>query len=264
MIPLAANRLRGALVLAGMVLTATSHASLITENFDVDPGWSSSGNSINGNSFGFSNTNLVTGSAGEAGGTFARSQSIAYYADTTLGGTLYRADSLTLNGSLRLVNSDFNGSILVGYFNTSDLLAPTQFIGIQFAEPSGLAGNPFRALATIRSSDNSTVQSSIINIPQSTTVTFNLEWDGSSTLSGTINGTPVSISQLGMHPNDPFDAFGIGTGFASTTISTLNTNGSYFDDVTYTAVPEPSCVVGLGLAAVALAGLRSRRRHNTC
>src|SRR5215204_3137473 len=65
------------------------------------------GTHTNGNDFGFSATNNVGFGAGEAGGTVARSHTIRAYADTDLGGTLYRNENLHVSGSFRLTDLTF-------------------------------------------------------------------------------------------------------------------------------------------------------------
>lgn len=249
-------------------------ALTVTENFDslasvTANGWTGSGNTINGNNFGFSNTNNVLGAgfAGEGGGTFARSLPMVYFADTNLGGSLSRSDSLMASGSFRLSNSDFNGGLFVGFFNTSNLSLPVRYIGLTIGEPSGAASNPFRGLGAIHSSDGTVTNTGIINLAQNVTHTFNLTWTpgvgGSGTLSGLIAGTPISITQAGTHPDDLFNAFGFGSGLLSVAPNTAaNTNPSFFDSLTYSVVPpapEPGTAVLLLMGIVGLRTMKKRQ-----
>jgi hypothetical protein len=73
------------------------------------------------NNFGFSATNNVGLGTGEAGGVVARSKTIRAYADIDLGGTLHRSENLHVDGSFRLSEINFDGAMMIGFFNTADL-----------------------------------------------------------------------------------------------------------------------------------------------
>ena len=53
-----------------LVLVQATYAETI-ENFDIDPGWTHFNNPANSNDFGFQNSNVAGGTAGEAGGFFS-------------------------------------------------------------------------------------------------------------------------------------------------------------------------------------------------
>src|ERR1051325_602371 len=79
--------------------TATFGAPQRTQNFNVDPGWAGVGNLTLGNNYGYSAaTSFAGGSAGEAGGTFARTGTENYYADTNLTETLTFHHTLGASG----------------------------------------------------------------------------------------------------------------------------------------------------------------------
>jgi hypothetical protein len=229
-------------------LASLAHAATltVTETFDsaastAANGWVGSNNVAAGNNFGFSDTGNVSGTPGGIGGIFAGSRIFRYFADTTLNGSLSRTETLVLAGDLRLSDDDFVGAIVVGYFNAGAL--PTSgsgpFIGIQIWEPT-VIGGAFRASAWIYDASGNT-GSDVINLTQGTTYTFNLVWvgnpDGSGTLSGTIGGTPVSITAGASV--DTFNAFGIASGF-STTHANKRTAPSFFDNLSYSSYPPPN------------------------
>jgi hypothetical protein len=220
-----------------------------TETFDTEAtttanGWTGSGNTADGNNFGWSDTGNVLGSAGEAGGAFARSSTWRYFADTGIEARNRASSVLRMKGSFKLANVNFDGHIHIGYFNTG---SPTNnFVGIRIEEPSGAGGNPFRGRLHVRGTGGATA--AIINLAQDTTLTFDLTWtghaDGSGTLSGTLAGTRVSLT---VNAGDgTFDAFGLLTGGAGSNDSTLVVN-AHFDNLTYDkSVPvdmPPSIVV---------------------
>jgi uncharacterized repeat protein (TIGR02543 family) len=210
----------------------------VTETFDTAAttaahGWTGNGNTSGGNNFGWSNTGNVLGTAGEAGGTFARSASYRTFADTTIG-TFGRTRTLRMLGSFKLNNSDFDGSFYLGYFNPAQ--GSTNFVGIQINEPSGSASDPFRGWAVVNGTGGA--GTSVINLAQNTTLSFDLTWvgnaDGSGTLSGTVAGTSVSVTVGAGAAN--FTAFGLLCGGMSDNNTAQNTGGCYFDDLTYTRI----------------------------
>jgi hypothetical protein len=206
----------------------------VTETFDTEAsatehGWRGSNNTTGGNDFKWSNTSTVSGSAGEAGGSFARSGSFRSYANTTIG-SYSRTNVLKMSGSFKLNNADFDGSFYIGYFKSGS--EATNFAGIAISEPSGGASNPFRGYAAVNITGQT--RSSMIELTQNTTYSFDLSWlgnaDGSGTLSGTVAGTPVNVAVAA--GSGTFDAFGLMCG-GFTDVSAQNTINCYFDDLTY-------------------------------
>ena len=111
-----------------------------------------------GNSFGFSNTNNTGGTsgAGELGGILNRTPATAsaYIADATLGGTLSRLDTLEFSGEIYLANSNFDGSLTIGFFNTATGMNASAFFGFDIEEAGGAP--PIRsASAPISTAPNS-------------------------------------------------------------------------------------------------------------
>ena len=81
-------------------------------------------------------TSLAGGSAGEAGGVMpTRTAQIAYYADTTLGGSLSEGDLLMASGritadSLAVAEQGLDGGFELGFFNANDLSYNTTAPGV--------------------------------------------------------------------------------------------------------------------------------------
>lgn len=264
------------IMMLGLASSTYATPTTVTETFDSTAstaahGWVGSNNVGTGNSFGFSNTGTVSGTPGEAGGVFARNSLFSYFADTALGGSLSRTETLLLSGNLRLSNDDFDETLFSEYFNTANLPSSLSgpFMGLVLLEPT-VGATAFRAFARIQTDAGALTESTVVLLTQGTTHTFNLTWagntDGSGTLSGTIGGTAVSLAQ-GAN-GDWFNAFGIGSGFApqGTANSALRTGPSFFDTLSYSSiqpVPEPSSylmmICGLGLLGISRV-TRSRRR----
>jgi uncharacterized repeat protein (TIGR02543 family) len=214
----------------------------VTETFDTADtaaanGWTGSGNTANGNSFGWNSTDVVLGSGtgGAAGGIFTRTVSFSHLADTTIG-TLGRTDTMRLAGSFRLANANFDGQFYLGYFTPGAGI--DNFIGIQISEPSSAAGNPFRGFVRVIGTGGA--GTSVISLPQNTTLGFDLTWtgsaDGSGVLSGTFAGQSVNIPVAAGTGN--FTAFGLLSGGAGTNDPNKKTAGSFFDSLTYTSATE--------------------------
>lgn len=201
----------------------------VTETFDTlssttAAGWTGSGNRSNGYDFGWSNSSNVTGSAGEIGGIFIRSTSFAYFADTTIR-PLNRTESFIMQGSMRLVNVNYDGGINVGYFDSN----LTSRLGIAIEEPAGATTDPFRV-----SLSGGGLQSTRTSAAHSTVLTFSVSYvgsaDGSGVLSGTIAGSSHSVS-LGAG-SATFVNFGLSTGITGTGSNQV-TGGCFFDNLTY-------------------------------
>lgn len=254
---------------------AISFGATVTETFDTPPAnWVGSGNTADGNNFGFSNTDNTGGAspAGEAGGTFARSVALHYYADTDLGGTLSLADPLELSGEFDiLANRGFDGAFGVGFFNTATpnpvdtpdgnpaTLEIPNFIGLVFAEPSG--SPDFRGLGQVRLADGTTRNTNIVASPTNADRTFSLSYDpATGTLSGDIGGAPVSVTLTGgeLATGATFDAFGLYAGVGTNAQPSLQAD-AFFDNLTYTVVPEPAALSLLALGGVGLLARRGRR-----
>ncbi len=207
----------------------------VTETFDNATttsahGWTGSGNTNGGNNFGWSDTGNVLGSAGEAGGVFARSTSYRYFADTSIDAFNRAATVLPLSGSMTLTNEDFDGHFGIGYFKAGD--EGTNFAGIRIAEPTTVGG-PFRGYLMV-AGPGGTSSASPIDLSQNSLLTFDLTWtgntDGSGSLSGTVAGFSVNIN-AGAGAGT-FDAFGLLCGGMASSNASANAI-AYVDNLTY-------------------------------
>jgi hypothetical protein len=210
----------------------------ITETFDTAEstaanGWSGSGNKANGKNFGWLERGI--GSGGAAGGTFTRTSSYSHFADLSIG-TVSRTSSLRLAGSLELNNRNYDGVFYLGYFKPGD--EQNNFLGLMFIEPVGGEDKPFRCYASVVGEHGAGM--GIIELPQNTTLSFDLTWsgkpDGSGTLSGTVAGQNVFIPAAAAVEN--YSAFGLLNGGARSSDVTLKTSNCYFDNLIYTAAAE--------------------------
>ena len=142
----------GVLSVSLLAWAGTAIAATVFEDFNTDPasrGWIGvNGPTTAGNNFGW------TGSA--VGGTFARSLTVRYYADTDLGGTLTRNDAFTMSGTMTLNNINADGNIYLGFLNTTDLSSPFRGLVFAFRNPaaprqthSGWKSGSRRAMAQV-------------------------------------------------------------------------------------------------------------------
>jgi hypothetical protein len=217
------------------VIETFSTLESTTEN-----GWVGSGNLTGGNNFSWKSSDIISGSgtAGCAGGVFARSSELRYFADASIGEISRTSRRLRLAGSFRLVNSSFDGSFYLGYFSSD--LGLNKFMGIQFSEPTTVSG-PFRGRIQVNES-----VSSLILFSQNTLHEFDLTWvgasDGSGTLSGSIAGQFVSLTVAA--GSSIFSLFGILSGGMSNSTPSQVTGQCLFDNLTYNKVgvipgPDP-------------------------
>jgi hypothetical protein len=264
-----------------------------TETFDTAAsaaanGWSANNNTISGNNFGFSATNNTGGTpAGEAGGVFARSGVVGYYADTNLGGSFGRGNAFSASGEFDMTAIStapaFDGSFGMGYFDSAgNTVLPLNDgnldqAGVIFGEQSGTS---LRAWATIKFADGTTVQdpTPLILSGLNTDRTFTLDFDpmgGANnagqleiTFSGAGGGT-TSVDLLAAHADLEFDlnAFGM---FAidHTTANAGMTVTAFLDNLTYSsfalqqAVPEPASLAAwCAMACAGIVGLGIARRR---
>jgi len=209
----------------------------VTETFDTEAtttanGWKGNGNKTSPNNYGWADTDEVlgTGTGGAAGGVFSRRIDFSYFADTKIG-RFDRTDTLSLSGNFRLANDNFDGAFYLGYFDVANPNA-SNFVGIMFKEPIPTTSNPFRGVASVNGSSNT----SDFNLNQNERIDFVLTWtgtaDGSGTLSGTLTGQNVNVSVPA--GTGAFTAFGLLNGGMSN--SSEKTGNCYFDNLTYRKV----------------------------
>jgi hypothetical protein len=212
--------------------------------------------------FGFSASMHAGGALGEAGGEFnRRGFPLDAYADINLGGSLGRNQNIVMSGKFNVDgNFGFDGFLFLGYFDAVTSATASPFLGIRFQEP-GNGFDGFRARLWIREADgSSSVSAGTINIELGPSKTFDLAYaanpDGSGTLSGVIDGESISVTAGASLTT--FNAYGLGAGFFNndpTGIGLL-----YYDDLTYSVVPEPSSLTPVAIGGMGLLAAIRRRR----
>jgi len=223
-----------------------------TETFATSlGGWTGSGNTTDGNNFGWSSNTSHTQNSnagymrdkGEIGGVFARSATYRWYADTTIGNKK-RTDTLHLAGIMRVANENFEGTFRLGYFNTAS--PGSNFIGIEIREPAGIildplhhgSGTMLRGYLAVNGPGGTTssVPLELIGGSGNSGIAFDLIWmgnpDGSGTLSGSLQSIPMPTITVAAG-NGTFNAFGILAGGDSSDDPTKKTGGCWFDNLTY-------------------------------
>jgi hypothetical protein len=247
---------------SGWALAATE-----SENFDVSPAdWVEfmSRDGALGTNFGYSATNNAGGAAlpaGEAGGTFPRTQTVAYYADTTLGGTLSSSSVLQATGKLVLDNDDADGRIDIGWFDSNDPPSKMDLIGFSI-------NNGTQLQAVARPTGGMGYANSSSAAMPSAQYDFTLTYDGAGNLQVTLadpnNVNPDLVASLAIPAGTyELNAFGMtSSGEVGSNVPDL-TADLFIDDLNYTTadgvIPEPASMLLLGMGALAIA-IRMRRR----
>jgi hypothetical protein len=153
--------------------------------------------------------------------------------------------------------------MFVGFFNTG-INSKAAILGMLIEEPSGTVNDGFRLSTSVN--DMQGQPKKPIGF-QSTPLEFSLTWDanpsgdGSGTLSGTVTSQagPVDLSPVTVGPNAlRYNAFGVGAGGVDGGDPTVQLIG-YFDDLTYSIIPEPGALtlIGLGIGLMLLRRKRS-------
>ena len=253
----------------------TAQAVVETQSFDSSAaassaGWAGLDNTLNGNAFGFSNTNFTgLSGAGEAGGTVARTTNLAYYADLSVGGSPSLLTALHASGELNVVSvSNFNNPVRFGFFNAADTTGFIRFAGFQVAEST--TSTQFRAFPSVHFANGSRAESSFpLIIAANVPYTWESDFDPSNqrmSLEFFNAGVSLGVSTVDLSPAQigygaSFSAFGLVTGGWGQA-DPSNVAHVYMDNLTYsvTPVPEPSglCLVGFGCLVACRNWLRHR------
>ena len=158
---------RCANIASANLATVTVYQPFVTrtkvETFDTlasttADGWTGFLNRSGFENYGWSNTGNASGTNGEAGGIFVRTNSRSYFADTTIG-TLTLNDYITAAGTVMIVTPPQNNeNVYVTYFNTNDAWdnANNNFLGVEFTE--GPANGPNGRFATVLGFADNSIQ----------------------------------------------------------------------------------------------------------
>ncbi|MEO7298211.1 MAG: Calx-beta domain-containing protein [Verrucomicrobiota bacterium] len=235
----------------------------VTEPFDtaedvVAHGWTGVGNTSNGNNFSFSNTdNTGFGSpAGEAGGVIARTTSISFYGDATLGTTFTLTNALHGYGELAITAAStsplYDNAVVFGFCNTTNagVTLRKNTLGLTLAEPIGGGQGTYRVRPTFTLGDGTTVQPvAVINLtPGNSTYKYTVDYDPSAGVNSqgrlTVQMFNSAGASLGTLDQDltaaqrsigaSFNAYGLITGGLGSANSG-NTITLYIDQLTYSS-----------------------------
>ena len=246
-------------------LAQTESQSFDTAQAAFDAGWGPSFNNrsedIN-TDFGYSDTNMISGNGtGEAGGKFSRIfTEVAFYGDLSIGEFLLD-DPLHAEGKMRFDTVNFNGEVIVGFFDATDMLTDLgekadenspDHIGIGILEQE-------RARTVVGFGDGFAPHDfDFITMTDGVVYDFVFDWDpddarffGQGTLAVTItdpDGVEATAERffrigdrergddgLGAH----FNAFGMMTSRRNNNGDNIVLEGnSWIDDVTYTSTNE--------------------------
>jgi len=272
---------------AAFLTPATFGAVLLTENFDSAPSdwtarYDTSGAPPNPSTVGFSNTNNANGTsgAGEAGGEVRNNNTFEYYADTTnisgLSGN--GGDVLTTSGRFRVdVDNVVVPESFIGYFDTSSTDIRDDGLGFSIKDETSMTWR-IRPEARDNNSQLDTAGQITIELSSGSVVDWSFTYDPSANsgngsidynftlVSGSVlddgsGGTSTNINTtmtLSANPDVDYDAYGWGTRTRGSDVP-AELGDIYFDDLTYTAIPEPS-QVALLLSGLGVLALRRVRR----
>jgi hypothetical protein len=223
-------------------------------------GWDAHGNAVSffdkelrqAHNFGWSNTNYAGGAQpGEIGGTIWRpsAQRETYYAAKT-GGTFTLNDHLSASGKVALRRANSDGGMYLGWFNQSSIenvsgsgsnVPIANFLAVEIEGPSRI-GHYFRPVLGTASAARHDSDNGPVIMPDLQSHNFTIDYDPSANGGlGAVNVTLDSTTrQLQLTAADraagaTFDHFGM-FGFSPDG----NYVEVYFDDLSFTAVPEPS------------------------
>lgn len=245
-------------LLAVVVAVGSAQAlTLKTETFDTAPGdWIETNSRTSGGSvadFGFSNTGITTGNAGEAGGTFARVGEPSSYGTPI--GPFTLDDPIEFGGSFRIETPT---EVRIGYFQVAEQHACCgtgatgwDFLGVGFDTTTA------QMFAYDKVAGRSFVNT--VGVSTGETHTFSYIYDpGTSIASLSIDGGQVGTADYTTRRGNGamFDTFGIAP-IGDGVFDGFRVGEQYFDDLTYT-VPEPASL-GLALGAAGMILVRRKR-----
>jgi len=251
-------------VLFASALCASANSN--TETFDTSLGsWTTTAHLTDyGMNLGWQNSANAGGTAGEVGGLITRylgggANDMPRILDTVHFATpLDLTYSITVSGSMYLKDVAASQDVNFGYFDSAATDPNAERLVLRIQSPSSAGTGLWRFRTAVNGSSGSRVTVAN-NTWDSAPLTFDLTWTptglGAGTLSGDVwNGaTQLVLPSASVGANSAvFDCFGVWVDNASSTDAT-KTQYEYFDNVTYTIVPEPTAglLLVMGMAALA-------------
>ncbi|MEP6662812.1 MAG: hypothetical protein ABJC04_04010, partial [Verrucomicrobiota bacterium] len=234
------------------------------QTFDTDAsttaaGWFGTGNLLNGNNYGFANSDFTAQASpgGEAGGTMIHFTNTSSYG-VSLGASFSLSDSFRADGEWASPTFTPEGaSIGIGFYNSADIGATNRrnTLGLTVAEPGA---NGLRVRAAYYLTNGAAVQTGtaqVIALGTNKAGRFSFVYDP--TVVGTVNGSltvtmynlggfslgsrTVNLNAAQRATNLFIDSFGIVIGGIPPSLDT-NTSTFFIDNVQYYAGPVITCV----------------------
>jgi hypothetical protein len=261
-----------------LLLTSVAGAALVTETFDSAAsasanGWTATGDGVNGQVVGWSNTSDAGGTAGEGRAQLTKGwPSRDGYRDVTLGGAFTVNNAMEFTGKFDLAaNSGDAEQIVFGYSSTTrDSAAGILFVrnsttgayqwGLLISSPDGSVRTTLDVFGGFDASR-------AVTPGVDRTISFAYDPSangGNGSVTGSVSGAgdPLTINltanQRAELGDATYDAFGLNRVPLGLFSSTSNQADFRFDNLTYTVVPEPTATAMLLLGTSLLA--RRRRR----
>ena len=230
---------------------------------------------------GYRDSSLAGGTTGEAGGTMpSRSAEFAWYADTTIDGSLTGAEALIASGHFTVESiPSFDGAFELGWFDRNGDRRPAapgiggieDAIAIRVYDNYGTSDYRMGLRFSDVESGHGQQPGLITGLLTAIDYLFTMNWDP--------QGSGENLGTLSLHierADDPsqyvdraltnvawsamnLDTFGLVTNDFDTVMAGPNV---YIDDLSYSVVPEPTASVFLLFLSLVLTGrlLRGRRR----
>ncbi len=266
-----------------MLVSFSARANYNFETFNTDlAGWTytNPGGATNGSTLGWNNSANSGGAAGEIGGTLARvnvpTSPTALGMPRILDTSTSRLLGLTLNTAISVSGKMYLGDpgtadtgIYIGYFNTA---APdVQRLALRIDGPSAHPQWRARFASGWSGSGTTGTRTAMAATFNATALDFSFSFapsglnDGAGTLTGSIynvgTAETFTVTAFSILANaNSFDAFGIwGDSSGSSDITRVQT--AWFDNLTYTVVPEPAAALLLPFGAGLLLLARNKTRR---
>jgi hypothetical protein len=245
-------------LLAVLISGPAAVATVVVNNFDTDPQWTGENNRNGFNNYGYTNTTVAGGAAGEVGGVFMRRATESFYADTSFGGSFTLANVIAASGKFDATNTaSMNNKVLIGHLSKQS--SDPSIIGLTIEDGDS---SYIRIYPTLSLANGSTVQGSQQYVLNNRDYWFSYSYNpsGGASAAGQLamsvtNTTgytfswTVDLTAAQRAIGATFNAWGM---YGPVSADTSSFGEVYIDDVMYTVpVPEPATgllwLIGLGV-----------------